>query len=98
MRQWMRRIVFRLRRYRWRAPLVAARAVWRYYKGQWWCMRFHSPVVGELGGYGGCDHWLRSQKAYHGRWCVKCNNRWDVPAKGPCLGSHWWVWPDRKNV
>ncbi len=67
--------------------------LWKYFKGRLWCLTFHAPVIRELGGYGGRDHWGRRRKSYHSMWCVKCNNRWDQKDRGEqCIGSHIWHW------
>ena len=77
------------------------RVLCRYIKGRVWCLTFHAPVLRTLGGYGGRDHLNRRRKAYHGMWCVKCNNRWDQADRGErCIGSHVWHWrrSERRNA
>lgn len=65
--------------------------IFRFFKGRAWCLTFHAPVIRELGGYGGSDHFGRRRRAYHSMWCVKCGNRWDQDQSGErTLGSHMW--------
>lgn len=67
------------------------RALRRYIKGRVWCLTWHSPVIRELGGYGGLDHLGRRRKSYHSIWCVTCGNRWEQADKGePCRAALMW--------
>jgi len=67
--------------------------VWSYYKGRLYCLRMHEPVIRNLGGYGGSNHWGQRRKAYHGMWCVVCGTRWEQPdCNEPTTGSHMWHW------
>ena len=76
--------------------LYKLKLMFRYIKGRVWCMTFHQPVVRCMGGYGGRTVFGRRQRAYHGMWCVKCNNRWDQESRGEkCIGSH--IWHTRKH-
>ena len=70
--------------------------MFRFLKGRIWCLTFHAPVIRTMGGYGGVSAFGFRRRAYHGMWCVKCENRWEQKSFGePCIGSHIWHW--RRN-
>lgn len=58
-----------------------ARGVVNYLLGEWWCARFHRPLIANLGGYGGRNVWGRRRKEYYGRLCLKCERRWEKPGR-----------------
>ena len=72
---------------------IKLRNLFQYYKGRLWCLTFHAPVIREMSGYGGSNHWGRRRKAYHPMWCVKCGNQWEQKDFGEqCHGPQAWHW------
>lgn len=53
------------------------RILWNYYLGEWFCARFHRPLLASLGGCGGRNHWRRRRKEYYSRTCLICERRWE---------------------
>jgi hypothetical protein len=51
--------------------------IFNYFKGEYYCKKFHNPVFVSMPGYGGRDHFNRKRQSYYPKWCVVCDNRWE---------------------
>ncbi len=76
--------------WKWKTFCIWPRNIYKYYKGRYYCRRFHKPVVGSIGGYGGVNHFLMSKKSYKEMWCLSCDNKWEESSEGQKIySSHW---------
>ena len=60
-----------LKRLKWRLH-----AILTYLIGEWYCRRWHRPLLTSLGGWGGRDVWGRRRGAYHGVRFLVCGRTW----------------------